>query len=134
MGNHRAPSKKSKWYLPIDDYYTAVHYALRYPRLLASIPPADSGSAIQYDKDRVQTSNQFDATYELAAKRLEIKEKLDKIERCIHEAANGNDAVLRKSVCYGMTYYQLRDNGYMGSRYEFGNMRQHFYYLLIQLI
>jgi len=134
MGKFRLPSKKSRWYLPTDDYLTAVHYALRYPKLLASLPPADSGRGIRYDKDPVQTSNQYDATSSLAIRRSEIKEKLELIDWCIHEVANGNDDILRKNVCYGMTYYQLKDMGYLGSAYEFGCMRQRFYYLLIQYI
>jgi len=134
MGKYRLPSTESKWYLPKDDYLTAVHYALRYPRLLASIPAADSNSAIKYDTERVQTSNQYDATSEIAIKRAEIKEKIELIDRCIQAAAGGQDDVLRKSVCYGFTYYQLKDRGYLGSRYEFGIMRQKFYYLLIQYI
>lgn len=134
MGQYRTPSKKSRWYLPKDDYLTAVHYALRYPKLLASLPPANSGSAIRYDRDRVQSSEQYDATSALAMKRLEIKDKLELIDWCIHEVANGQDDILRRNVCYGVTYYQLRDSGYLGSAYEFGQMRQKFYYLLIEYI
>ena len=134
MGKYRTPSSKSKYYLPKDDYLAAVHYALRYPRLKASLPPADSSSGISYDKERVQSSNQYDATSELAIKRLEIIDKLRIIDHCISEVSNGNDDMLKKAVCYGFTYYQLQDMGYLGSAYEFGQMRQHFYYLLIQYI
>lgn len=134
MGKYRTPSKKSKWYLPTEDYLTAVHYALRYPSLLNELPPANSASGIDYSKDRVQTSNQYDATSDLAIRRLEIQAKIDIIEACIKEAANGQDKVLKDSVCYGRTYYQLQDKGYLGSQYELGQMRQHFYYILIQRI
>lgn len=134
MGKYRPPSKNSRWYLPTDDYLTAVHYALRYPRLLVSLPSADSSKGIRYDKDKVQSSNQFDATSILAIKRSEIKDKLELIDWCIHQVANGQDDILRKNVCYGIPYWQLAQAGYLGSAYEFGQMRQHFYYTLIQYI
>lgn len=136
MGNIKAPkSQKTSYCLPKEDYITAVHYALRYPTLLADLPPADSGSAIRYDKERVQTSNQYDATAELAMKRLAITQKLKIIEDTILEVApEGLEHYLKLGVCYGFTYDQLLGRNLPMGRNQYYDMRRHFYFNLIQKI
>ena len=53
---HRILSEKNKYYLPKEDYLTAIHYALRYPMMLAELDDVrDTSTAIRYDKDKVQT-------------------------------------------------------------------------------
>ena len=31
MGKYKAPSEKYKYYIPKEDYLTAIHFSLRYP-------------------------------------------------------------------------------------------------------
>ena len=53
---YRTLSEKNTYYLPKEEYLTAIHYALRYPLMLAELNDArDTSSAIRYDKDCVQT-------------------------------------------------------------------------------
>ena len=139
MGHYRTPSKSNKYYLPKEEYLTAVHYALRYPLLIEELKTtanADTGQAIRYDKDRVQTSNLYDATSETAMQRAMIQEKIDKIMDTLEEATDSahEKKYLRLHVCYGFTQWQLEDKGMKCGRYRFSDMRQYFYYLLSKKI
>ena len=137
MGFFRTPSKKSKYYLPKEEYLTAIHYALRYPLLIEELKTnADTSQAIRYDKDRVQTSNQYDATAEIGIRRAEIRDKIEKIESSLEEATDTKTELkfLRLHVCYGATFWQLEERGMKCGEYRFSNMRQYFYYLLAKKI
>ena len=127
MGFYRVPSKNNKYYLPKEEYLTAVHYALRYPYLLEklnTIVNADTSQAITYDKDKVDSSNLSDSTAKTAILRAELMEKLEKIAASIKESVNNaeEEKYLRKHVCYGFGFWQLK------------NMRQYFYYTLAKKI
>ena len=137
MGKYRTPSEHSKYYLPQEDYLTAIHYALRYPTLLAETPPADSGHAIRYDKVRVQTSGQYDATSDLAIRRSNNAHKIRIIEDTLLEVApeKGNiPYFLKLGVCYGYTYNQLCGKGLSMGQRQYYEMRRHFYFELIKKI
>lgn len=135
MGKHKElTSKATKYYLPKEDYLTAIHYALRYPTLLAELPPADSGKAIDYSKEKVQSSSFYDATSELAIRRQEVLAKIILIESTIKETAGGLDYYLKLAVCYGLTFDQLNAKGMPMCRRSFYEMRRHFYFELIKKI
>ena len=69
MGKYRAPSENSKYYIPKEDYLTAIHYSLRYPLWKEEVETmADTSKGISYDKDKVQTSFGYDSTFEAAVK------------------------------------------------------------------
>ena len=66
MSKYRILSTKNKYSLPKEDYLTAIHYSLRYPLWVEELKTAaDTGRAIRYDKDKVQSSNDFDQTAEV---------------------------------------------------------------------
>lgn len=139
MGFYRTPSKKSKYYLPKEEYLTAIHYALRYPYLLEelqTIANADTGQAIRYDKDKVQSSNLYDSTAETAMQRAEIQEKLDKITGALETATTNKRELkyLRLGVCYGANYWQLENKGIPCGKARYYTMRRVFYYTLAQKI
>lgn len=136
MGNIKAPkSQKTSYYLPKEDYITAVHYALRYPTLLADLPSPDSSSGISYDKERVQSSNQYDATSDLATRRMAIAQKLKIIDDAILEVApEGIEHFLKLGVCYGFTYKQLQGRNIPMNSRQYYAMRRHFYFNLISKI
>ena len=139
MGFYRTPSKNSKYYLPKEEYLTAIHYALRYPYLLEelqTIANADTGQAIRYDKDRVQTSGDYDATAETAIQRAEIKEKLEKIEASLDTATRtkAERKYLRLGVCYGDNYWALERKGIQCGKARYYTMRRIFYFTLAQKI
>lgn len=134
---YTTPSKKTKYYIPREDYLTAVHYALRYPLMMQELNDmANTAKAIRYDKDKVQTSFDYDQTFEAALRisesEMRIKTKL--IDDTIALVADGLDAWLRKGVCYGMTFDQLKGQGIPCERDKYYLMRRHFYYELIAKI
>lgn len=139
MGKYRIPSKNSKYYLPKEDYLAAVHYALRYPSLLEelnTIANADTAQAITYDKDKVDSSNLSDSTAKIAILRTELMEKIEKITSSVKESTNSDEEekYLRKHVCYGFGFWQLKNMGMKATEYRFSNMRQYFYYVLAKKI
>lgn len=138
MGFYRVPGKNSKYYLPKEEYLTAVHYALRYPYLLElnTIANADTAQGINYDKDKVSSSNLSDATAKTAIFRAELKDKIKKVTESLKEATESEDEenYLRLHVCYGFNYWQLVAKGMKSGQYRFSNMRQYFYYLLAKKI
>lgn len=134
MGKYKElKSKGTSFYLPKEDYLTAIHYALRYPTLLAELPPADSGKGIDYSKERVQTPL-YDSTSELVIRREETLAKIILIDSTIKETAEGLDYYLKLAVCYGLTYDQLLAKGLPMCRRSFYEMRRHFYFELIKKI
>jgi len=137
MSKYRAPSRKSKYYLPKETYLTVVHYALRYPTLLAEYNTlADTAGAIRYDKDKIQSSVDYDSTFEAAVKLAEIGKKLRNIEDAL-EIASPSIALkgyLRKNVCEGSSEYQLIQQGMKCGHNRFSVMRGMFYFELAKKV
>lgn len=133
MSKYREPSKKSKYYIPKEDYLTAIHYSLRYPLWKEEVEKmADTSKAIAYDKDRVQTSGDFDSTFEAAVKIMETgkQSKIQMIDDIIHQVACNMDYWLRLGVCYGLTFDQLKGKGMPCERDLYYLIRRHYYYEL----
>ena len=135
MGKYRTPSKNSKYYIPKEDYLTAIHYSLRYPLWKEEVADmANTAKAIVYDKDKVQTSNGYDSTYEAAVRIQEKQHKLQLIDDTIHDVADGLDYWLRLGVCYGLTFEQLKGKKMPCERDMYYLMRRHYYYELSKRI
>ena len=47
---YRTLSEKNTYYLPKEEYLTAIHYALRYPLMLAELNDAYQGGKNQRDQ------------------------------------------------------------------------------------
>lgn len=137
MGKYRTPSEKSKYYIPKEDYLTAIHYSLRYPLWLAELDDyADTSKAISYDKDKVQTSGNYDATFEAAVKvsESETAKKVKLVDDTICLVCHGLDYWLKLGVCYGLTFDQLKGKGMPCERDTYYLMRRHYYYELSKRI
>jgi hypothetical protein len=137
MSKYREPSEKSKYYVPKEDYLTAVHYSLRYPLWKEEVDTmADTSKAITYDKDRVQSSPDYDSTFE-AAVRIVESDKLHKmqiIDDTIRLVAEGMDYYLRLGVCYGLTFDQLKGKGIPCERDKYYLIRRRYIYELVKRI
>jgi len=134
MGKYRV-SEKSKYSLPREDYLTAIHYSLRYPLWLEELRTAADTGAIRYDKEKVQTSNSSDPTYEVAVRMGELTDKINLIDNTILEAAGDVYApYLRYSVCHGLTYDQCCAKGLFQGRRQFYEMRRYYFFLLSRKI
>ena len=133
MGKYRTLSENNKYYLPKHTYLACIHYALQYRDWKASLDAdRDTRGAIRYDKDRVQTSGDYDSTSETAIRMTEIAEKCATIDKCISIACDGSnlDKYIRLGVCYGFTFYQLKDQGIPCGKKMYYDIRQRFYYEL----
>lgn len=135
MAKYRIPSEKSKYYIPKEDYLTAIHYSLRYPLWLAEVKnKADTSRAIRYDEEKVQTSGDSDTTADAAIKISEITEKINLIDGIIRKVAPDMEYWLRLGVCYGLTFDQLKGKKMPCERDAYYLMRRHYYYELSKKI
>ena len=129
MAKYRIPSEKSKYYIPKEDYLTAIHYSLRYPLWLAEVKnKADTSKAIRYDEEKVQTSGDSDTTADAAIKISKINEKINLIDGIIRKVAPDMEYWLRLGVCYGLTFDQLKGKKMPCERDAYYLMRRHYYY------
>ena len=136
MSEYRVPAQSNKYYLPKHTYLACIHYALQYRDWKAYLDAErDTRGAIRYDKDRVQTSNDFDSTSATAIRMIEIQDKCNKIDDVITSICDvGMERYLRMSVCYGFTIYQLQDLGLPCGKNYMSKLRQQFYYELSKKI
>lgn len=137
MGKYRQLSKNSKYYLPKHTHLTCIHYAMQYRDWKAQLDELrDTRGAIAYDKDHVQTSNDYDSTSETAMRMIEIKDKCAIIDSCINLACDSANIenFLRLGVCYGFNYNRLRQNGIPCGKNLYYEIRRRFYYELSKKI
>ena len=137
MGKYRTLSPKNKYYIPKEDYLTAIHYSLRYPLWLAELDDArDTSTGIRYDKDKVQTSPNGDMVYNAATRAIELSKKVDMIDSLIAQCSRSKvmERFLRLGVCYGLTFDQLKQRDMPSERDSYYDMRQRYYYELSRLI
>lgn len=135
MGKYRTPTEKSKYYIPKEDYLTAVHYSLRYSLWVEEAKAlADTSAAIRYDKDKVQTTPNYDSTYEAALRLKEINEKIKLVDDTIEMVAGGLSYWLRLGVCHGLTFPQLKSKQIPCERDMYYLIRRRYYYELSKRI
>lgn len=135
MTDIKALSPENKYYLPKEELLTVVHFCRQYPLWVGelSVDP-DTSRAIVYDKEKVQTSNQFDPTSELAMRRSEIARKKKLVEECAAEIAGTMSRWLVLGVCYGQPYYQLCEQGIPCGKDLYYMLRRKFYFTLAKRI
>ncbi len=135
MVQFRTPTKNSKYYVPKEVYLTVIHFCRQYPLWLAELETEpDASKAITYDKERVQTSNQYDATSEIAMHRQMIAQKKEIIDRISFEVAGDMAQWLRLGVCYGLTFTDLESRGIPCVDKTYYRMRKRFYYEMSKVI
>jgi hypothetical protein len=137
MSKYRTLLPKSKYYIPKEDYLTAIHYSLRYPLWVAEVEDArDTATAIRYDKDKIQTSPSGDMVYNAATRAIELSKKVEMIDSLIQQCAKSSvmEYYLRLGVCHGLTFTQLKQRDMPCERTAYYQMRQHYYYELSRLI
>lgn len=129
---HTTPRNRDKQYwLPKEEYLTAVHFALQYPewhKKLKQMSYAIKG--IDYNGEKVQSHGGYDSTLELAMQRYAIARKIELVEAAAREAAPNIYSYLLKGVTMDKTYEQLRVDGMPCGRRYYQEHRQKFYYLL----
>ncbi len=137
MSKYRPPSSKSKYFIPKEDYLCAIHYSLRYPAWKKELEAmANTARGIAYDTDKVQTSGNYDSTFEAAVRISEsdMQRKIKIIDDTITLVADGLDFYLCLAVCYGFNFDQLKGKGMPCERDKFYLIRRHYYYELSKKI
>lgn len=135
MSKYRTPGKNSKYYIPKEDYLTAIHYSLRYPLWKQEVEDmANTARAITYDKDKVQTSSDYDSTFEAAARIQEKQRKIQLIDDTIEMVAGDLADYLRMGVCYGLNFNQLKGKGMPCEDKKYYTIRRMYYYELSKKI
>ena len=129
MTRHRAPSKKSKYYLPKESFLTAVHYCKQYPLWVAEIETiAGTVKGISYDKPRVQASSDYDPTEEAAIRLSDVSKKKDLLDKITVEIGGNLAEWIVYGVCYDMPYYKLQMKGIPCGKDLYYLLRRRFYY------
>lgn len=131
----KTPTEKSRWWVPEEDFRTAVHWARRYPSWIdeLSVLP-DSSKAIVYDKEKVQSSNSYDPTSDLAMRRAELTRKKDLLEDVVRLVAPEIYEYLLLGVTRGLAVHELISRGMPCSKDYYTDRRQRFYYILSRRI
>ena len=132
------PLNKKKYGISKHAFGTAYSYCLQYPEWkeeldgristvkspqITGMPAAHSGS---------------DATAELAERRVELQEKVSKVEDTVREAVGGNKTLYEYLLEYvtteGATFWRMKQKGIPCERTYFYELRRYFYYLMAHRI
>ena len=129
MSQYRTPTRKSKYYVPKETFLTVVHYCKQYPLWLEelSIEP-NTLKAIEYDRDRVQTSPSSDQVERLAIRRAEIDRKRKQLEAVADMVAEDLAPWIIRGACYDLPYYYLQQQGIPCGKDLYYQLRRRFYY------
>lgn len=127
----RTPQPSSKYYLEKEVFLTTVHFCRQYPYWVKELDLVfDARQGIAYDKDRVQSSNNYDSTSDLGMKRAAMSRKIDLITNTAKEVAGHQFRWLILGCCYGRPYYNMRHDGIPFGKNVYYRLRRKFYYFL----
>ena len=133
MTTIRSPQPNSKYYLPKEVFLTTLHFCRQYPYWLTELDLVfDARQGIAYDKDRVQSSNNYDSTSDLGIKRATMSKKIDIINDTAKAVAGHQFKWLILGCCYGKPYYALKHDGIPCGKNIYYAWRRRFYYELSQ--
>lgn len=126
-----------KYALDKNEYLNAKYYALRYKKWRDEYEALeDQSKAIRYDKDKVQTSGDFDPVETAGIRRAELAEKIEKIEQTATETDAEMSQWILKGVTEEFATYQYLHNtlGMPCGKDMFYHRKRRFYFLLSQKI
>lgn len=126
-----------KYALGKNEFLHAKYYALRYNKWKDEYKALeDSSKAIRYDKDRIQTSGDFDPVEYAGMRRAELAKKMEMIEKTAEET----DPELSDWILQGVTQdfatfkYLSTVKRIPCGKDKYYNARRKYYYLLSQKI
>lgn len=135
MSKHRTLSKQNKYYIPKETFLMVIHYCKQYPMWEQELSiTLDQSRAIRYDRDRVQSSNNYDPTSEPAIKRADIARKKEVVDNTAKSIAGVMYKWLILGVCYDMPYYVLKQKGIPCGKNMYYDKRRQFYYAMSQIL
>ena len=131
-------SKRSEWWIPRARYYELKWFCMQYTswvRLRKDLIKIESNANLM--EERVDTSNLPDPTASTAMKIKFYDDRIKMIDRCMYEAADGNEYainMLAEGICTGASYdkmgYRMEVGIPMISRDEYYDKYRKFFYLL----
>ena len=126
------PKPGSRYYIEPEAYRHVVSWCRCYPlwkKELATLP--DTSKAVTYDKDKVQTSSDYDATAELAIRRVELEHKITLLETTVQAVAPEIYRWMMKGITEnGYTTEDLRRQGMPCGRDYFAAKKAKIYFML----
>lgn len=126
---YKTPSKRSKFFVPKEDYITAIHWCLRYPLWVAELKLLpDTNRSMAYENDRVQNSARSDITADTAIRIKELERKIELLEDTAKKVDEDLKDYIILGVTQGLTVYQLLQRGMPCNKNEYIKKRQQFYY------
>lgn len=137
MAQHRIPRENSKYFIPKEEYLTVLHFCRQYPYWeaeLAAIREDIPGSGIDTQKEKVQSSNQYDPVSTMAMRMATISKKKKLVDDVVRECSAGMDKWVILGVCHGLTYQQLKQRGIPCSPNTYYKIRRYFYYRMSKVI
>ena len=135
MTQYRVPKKTSKYYVHEEVYKTIVHFCRQYPLWVSELAvEPDASKAVDYRKERVQSSNQYDPTSEIAMRRQQIAKKKELVDTTAREIAGPLDKWIVLGVGNGLTFYQLKERGTPCGKDVYYELRQKFYHQMSKKI
>lgn len=126
-----------KYALDKHELLTVMHYALNYNKWRDEYKAlADSGKGIDYDKDKVQTSGDFDPVQSAGIRRAELSARINLIEQTAKETDSQLYRWILQSVTdeYATFAYLERVKNIPCSSNTLSRKRKKFFYLLYQKI
>ena len=132
----RSPGKNSPFWTPKEDYRAAVYWCRRYPLWLKELETLpDTSKGIDYSTDKVQTSNNYDATADTAIRRSEILAKVTLLEGIAKAVMPECPKYLIRGVTEeGVKVEDLINSGMPFGKNLYLRKRQQFYHLLAKRI
>ena len=126
---YKTPSKRSKFFVPKEDYITAIHWCLRYPNWVSELKILpDTNRSMAYENDKVQSSSKNDITADIAVRMEELERKIELLEDTAKEVDKDLKDYIILGVTQGLTVYQLLQRGMPCNKNEYIKKRQQFYY------
>ena len=133
----RTPTRKSRYWVEPRLYKHAISWCLCYPLWKRELETLDASKAIDYAKDKVQTSNDYDATAELAMKRMDLEGKIILLEGTAKIVSP--DEAMVKWIIKGVTEEDIKvedliAQGMPCCKNVYYRIRQQFYHLISKRI
>ena len=124
-------SKNSKYYIPAYLYKECVYFCLQYPEWVKELRAAPDVKGVRYDRERVQTSREKDATADAAMRRYAIQKKKDLVDDTIAEAVpEGLRAWVLQGVTSTVSVWALIARGMPCEKKTYYKYRRIFFYEL----
>ena len=133
---YRKPRKTSKYWVEPEIFDNVVTFCRCYPLWVKELQTLPDGSrAIRYDKDKVQSSGDYDATAELAMKRVGIEQKVNLIETTAQMASSELwEWIIKGVTSKDYTVQDLIAQGMPAGKDLYSQKRAYFYYLISKRI